>query len=184
MARCRDLLTALNGKLLEFDFRNGALRRKYDGVKWGVRRMEDLLYELSVVGVLPRVGGDDAAAAAAAAGSIVPLEELEAIRQRLAQYDETREAVIKVSDDLRKGREGKGREERDVGADWADVATDRLTPPQTNPSGRAGRAEEQQERRLLRPPGRLRQGQGAAGRRQVSPSVSRSCSDGARPLFF
>lgn len=27
---------------------------------------------------------------------MVPLEELEAIRQRLAQYDETREAVIKV----------------------------------------------------------------------------------------
>lgn len=28
-------------------------RRKYDAVKWGVRRMEDLLYELSVVGVFP-----------------------------------------------------------------------------------------------------------------------------------
>jgi hypothetical protein len=100
VARCRDLLTALNGKLLEFDFRNGNLRRKYDGVKWGVRRMEDLLYELSVVGVFPQEGGDDAAAVAAAAGAagaaIVPLEELEGIRQRIAQYDETREAVIKV----------------------------------------------------------------------------------------
>lgn len=30
MSRCRDLLTALNGKLLEFDFRNGGLR--YVGV--------------------------------------------------------------------------------------------------------------------------------------------------------
>jgi hypothetical protein len=26
VARCRNLLTALNGKLLEFDFRNGNLR--------------------------------------------------------------------------------------------------------------------------------------------------------------
>lgn len=118
VGRCRDLLTALNGKLLEFDFRNGGLRcvrgiefgvgrwcgcvalgwlvwlvwcwgcvragyvkarmadhpptenplthnthknahrRKYDGVKWGVRRMEDLLYELSVVGVFPPSAAD------------------------------------------------------------------------------------------------------------------------------
>jgi hypothetical protein len=27
-------------------------RRKYDGVKWGVKRMEDLLYELSLVGAV------------------------------------------------------------------------------------------------------------------------------------
>ena len=33
-------------------------RRKYDGVKWGVRRMEDLLYELSVVGVFPPSAAD------------------------------------------------------------------------------------------------------------------------------
>jgi hypothetical protein len=41
-----------NGMLLaEFEFRNGNLRRKFDGVKWGVRRTEDLLYELSIVGL-------------------------------------------------------------------------------------------------------------------------------------
>jgi hypothetical protein len=37
--------------LAEFEFRNGNLRRKFDGVKWGVRRTEDLLYELSIVGL-------------------------------------------------------------------------------------------------------------------------------------
>ena len=38
VSRCRDLLTILNGKLLEFEFRNGGLRRKYDGVKWGGKK--------------------------------------------------------------------------------------------------------------------------------------------------
>jgi len=32
VARCRDMLSTLHGKLLEFDFRNGPLRKKYDGV--------------------------------------------------------------------------------------------------------------------------------------------------------
>ena len=103
-----------------------------------MRRMEDLLYELSVVGVFPAKGGKEGNGGGDAGGCVgtplvgcflcislvltcrkclgllpayafhfcsptatadadlVPLEDLEGIRQRLVQYDETREVVIKV----------------------------------------------------------------------------------------
>lgn len=98
VVRCRDLLQSLNGKLLEFEFRNGNLRRKFDGVKWGVRRTEDLLYELSIVGLSappPPPGQEEARA-------LVDLEELEQIRLRMVQFDERREYVIKTSRDIQK----------------------------------------------------------------------------------
>lgn len=46
--RVRELLDALLGELLQFDFRNGELRRKYDGVKYSVQKVEQLLYELAL----------------------------------------------------------------------------------------------------------------------------------------
>ena len=46
---CREILTALNGQMLEFDLRNGPLRRKYDSLKYALRRVEDIWYELSLV---------------------------------------------------------------------------------------------------------------------------------------
>jgi hypothetical protein len=75
VTRCRNLLDSLNGHLMSFDFRNGPLRRKvmeigtfmmyfvlavmmaawqFDGVKYGVKKLEDLIYELSVVGLQSR----------------------------------------------------------------------------------------------------------------------------------
>lgn len=46
---CRNLVTELNGKMLEFNFRNGNLRRKYDILKYSLRTIENTLYELSLV---------------------------------------------------------------------------------------------------------------------------------------
>lgn len=34
--------------MLQFDFRNGPLRRKYDGLKYVVRNIEDIVFELSL----------------------------------------------------------------------------------------------------------------------------------------
>jgi predicted translin family RNA/ssDNA-binding protein len=45
---CLNVVTELNAKMLEFDFRNGPLRRKYDGLKYAVRNIEDILFELSL----------------------------------------------------------------------------------------------------------------------------------------
>mmetsp|Transcript_22102 Transcript_22102/g.67901 ORF Transcript_22102/g.67901 Transcript_22102/m.67901 type:complete len:330 (-) Transcript_22102:809-1798(-) len=44
---CRDFIADVKTELLGFDFRNGPLRRKFDGVKYAQRRCEDMLYELS-----------------------------------------------------------------------------------------------------------------------------------------
>lgn len=50
-------------QLIKFDFRNGPLRKKYDSVKYAVRRLETLLYELSLTRAT-EVGAADAPAAA------------------------------------------------------------------------------------------------------------------------
>lgn len=46
--RCRDVADALMGRMLRLDLRNGALRKKFDGLKYTLRRMEQTLYELSL----------------------------------------------------------------------------------------------------------------------------------------
>ena len=35
--------------MLEFDFRNGPIRRKYDGLKYALKTIEDIVYEISLV---------------------------------------------------------------------------------------------------------------------------------------
>ncbi|KAG2498872.1 hypothetical protein HYH03_003064 [Edaphochlamys debaryana] len=46
--RCRDLLDGLMGRFLKFDLRNGSLRKKYDTLKYTLKKMESTLYELSL----------------------------------------------------------------------------------------------------------------------------------------
>ena len=52
--RSRDAVSAILEELLQFDFRNGPLRRKYDGTKYALKTIETVLYELSGAGA---VGG-------------------------------------------------------------------------------------------------------------------------------
>ena len=40
--------------LMQFDFRNGELRRKFDGLKYDLKKMEDLLLSLKLQGKLPK----------------------------------------------------------------------------------------------------------------------------------
>ncbi|TYZ64248.1 hypothetical protein PybrP1_004420 [[Pythium] brassicae (nom. inval.)] len=47
--RCRAMVEAIAGELLQFDFRNGPLRKKYDAVKYNLRKLENTLYELSLI---------------------------------------------------------------------------------------------------------------------------------------
>jgi len=48
IALCRQLLTEMMEAFLNFDFRNGNLRRRFDGLKYALRRVEDLAYEMSI----------------------------------------------------------------------------------------------------------------------------------------
>lgn len=52
--RARDAVSLILEELLQFDFRNGPLRRKYDSTKYALKTLETVLYELSVAG---SVGG-------------------------------------------------------------------------------------------------------------------------------
>lgn len=40
VTRCRAMVEAIAGELLQFDFRNGPLRKKYDAVKYNLRKLE------------------------------------------------------------------------------------------------------------------------------------------------
>jgi len=53
----RDVVSGLLEEMLQFDFRNGPLRRRYDGLKYALKNLETVLYELSVAGVLGGRGG-------------------------------------------------------------------------------------------------------------------------------
>ena len=113
---CRDLVEALSGVLIAFDFRNGPLRRKYDSVKYAIKRLEDLLYEQSLLADAPpakraRIEQADGRASTAAADGadaeggeakteaeptgMVDAAEFDAIRQRMEDFDAAREKVRK-----------------------------------------------------------------------------------------
>lgn len=71
--RARDLVEALQGQFLAMDLRNGQLRKKYDALKYCLKRLEQTLYELSLTehGLPTKLedGADvDVGPAAAAAG--------------------------------------------------------------------------------------------------------------------
>ena len=42
----KDFVLQLQGQLIQFDFRNGELRRKYDSVKYTVKKLEDMAFDL------------------------------------------------------------------------------------------------------------------------------------------
>lgn len=114
---CKELLLQLNGKFLEFDFRNGPLRRKYDGLKYALKNIEDISFELSLIN--PMVVEDCHESTAEDCEpchkrikldveskvfypSLIVLEEFDSIRMRLDAADKKREEVIKISRDVQK----------------------------------------------------------------------------------
>jgi hypothetical protein len=42
-------LTAFNAAMVEFYFRNGPLRRKYDGLKYARKTVESVIFDLSLI---------------------------------------------------------------------------------------------------------------------------------------
>eukprot|EP00754_Rhynchopus_humris_P040631 Rhum_TRINITY_DN23714_c0_g1::Rhum_TRINITY_DN23714_c0_g1_i1::g.178617::m.178617 len=92
VAASRDVAQRFLELMMEFNFRNDQLRRSYDSVKWNVRRLNELLYDLSAAsphayaaqgtsGILDNPGCIDEA-------------ELGEIRERVEEFDRTRELVL------------------------------------------------------------------------------------------
>lgn len=48
MQACRDLVEAIFGRFLQFDLRNGSIRKKFDALKYTLKTLERTLYELSL----------------------------------------------------------------------------------------------------------------------------------------
>jgi len=102
---CRDMVLQLNSKMIEFDFRNGPIRRKYDGLKYAIRKIEEVIYELSLLDE----SGDESdpvskrlKAEPVPAVPLIDAGDLDAIRARYETYDKLREEVIKLSRDVQK----------------------------------------------------------------------------------
>lgn len=98
--------------MLQFDFRNsGALRQRYDSLKYVVKRLETIAYEVDlalqrrnageakeILSVPSKAARSDAAAAVPA----VNLDLLNGIKERYEKYTDMREQVIKRSRDIGK----------------------------------------------------------------------------------
>ena len=52
---CNAYLAAFNAEMVEFYFRNGPLRRKFDGLKYARKTVESVIFDLSLV---PSPAGD------------------------------------------------------------------------------------------------------------------------------
>lgn len=89
----KEVVDQILGYLLQFDFRNGPLRRKYDGVKYSLKALETLLYELAVTS---DEGGEKPAKVLKLEPPIIlATEELKALRERMEHRDSLRETLIK-----------------------------------------------------------------------------------------
>eukprot|EP00551_Chaetoceros_affinis_P007295 CAMPEP_0203674278 /NCGR_PEP_ID=MMETSP0090-20130426/15585_1 /ASSEMBLY_ACC=CAM_ASM_001088 /TAXON_ID=426623 /ORGANISM="Chaetoceros affinis, Strain CCMP159" /LENGTH=514 /DNA_ID=CAMNT_0050540113 /DNA_START=115 /DNA_END=1659 /DNA_ORIENTATION=- len=116
--------------LMKFDFRNGMLRRRYDGVKYQLKTCETVLYELSVTGL--NVHGTNEIGTnsgknenrdndmdmdcepqskrvktepngdASIADAIIPERELDELHARIEHRDDLREKLIKRCRDAQK----------------------------------------------------------------------------------
>ena len=108
---CRSLILELNGKMLEFDFRNGPLRKKYDGLKYALKTIEDVMFEMSMVddsfvakddSMLVDDGSPSKKKAKVESINLLDIEAIDAIRGRMEAYDKLREDMIKQSRDVQK----------------------------------------------------------------------------------
>ena len=116
--------------MLEFNFRNGILRRKYDGLKYALRSIENIVYELSLLqpvaaapqGLLDlddgevmcekkaRIESETASSAgmdnclneSMATYYLLDASDIDNIRARMDAFDSLREDVIKQSRDVQK----------------------------------------------------------------------------------
>lgn len=104
IAICRDLILQLNGKMLEMDFRNGPLRRRFDGLKYALKNIEDITYELSLVSSLgeKEADGNGNSKKRKLEVELIPTTHLDEIKVRMDAYDKLREQVIKDSRDVQK----------------------------------------------------------------------------------
>jgi predicted translin family RNA/ssDNA-binding protein len=95
----RTVVSRLFEYLLQFDFRNGPLRRKYDGVKYALKNIETFLYELAITSP---AGEPDNKKVKVDEPPLLQQEAWQALKARMEHRDELRERLIKKSRDGQK----------------------------------------------------------------------------------
>jgi predicted translin family RNA/ssDNA-binding protein len=86
--------------LLSLDFRNGPLRRKYDGCKYSLKNLETFLYELAVTSSTAESSAPTMKRKPIE--EILPMPELTSLRERFVFRDDLRETLIKKCRDGQK----------------------------------------------------------------------------------
>ncbi|GBG30093.1 Translin [Hondaea fermentalgiana] len=93
---CSQMVKAMNAAFIQFNLRNGPLRRRYDSLKYRVRKMEDILYELSLI-------CSDAEVASIreheqlTSETLLDMEEFGTMVKEIDEHTEEREKVITTS---------------------------------------------------------------------------------------
>lgn len=105
---CRKIVEAVLEQLLKFDFRNGPLRRNYDGVKYVNKRLQEMEYDLSLVSGKP-VSADMKEEETDSTNNATHVDEkflneadFDLIRESICKADAARDNVIKQCRDTQK----------------------------------------------------------------------------------
>lgn len=134
---CHKLVTQLSDALNQFEFRNSPLRRKYDSLKYIVKKLTDMIYELGLaidLNVCRQIAFEDGVDRESSSSpkkrakiddtfdgsmpemELVPMAPLEAIRGRLDAFDKQREELIKATRDVQKlAKQGIYAVHREIG---------------------------------------------------------------------
>eukprot|EP00928_Gymnodinium_smaydae_P043768 TRINITY_DN29265_c0_g1_i1.p1 TRINITY_DN29265_c0_g1~~TRINITY_DN29265_c0_g1_i1.p1 ORF type:complete len:557 (+),score=89.03 TRINITY_DN29265_c0_g1_i1:79-1671(+) len=107
---CLQVCTCLEQVLMQFDFRNGDLRRRFDGVKYTVKRLENLAYEVDLAHQRAEAAGqrvttssEEIGATHPDAATVLDIQSLGRIKERYDRFDGMREEVLKRARDVIKG---------------------------------------------------------------------------------
>jgi predicted translin family RNA/ssDNA-binding protein len=98
---CLELVSRLFEKFLEFDFRNGPIRRKYDAIKYVVKTLQNICYDLSIAAFRGNKE-EEKEETIGEKESRFDASEIDEIRKRLDEYDAKREEMIKTCRDAQK----------------------------------------------------------------------------------
>ena len=97
------LMSDIQGFLLQMDFRNNYLRRKFDGTKYALKALETLLYELAVTaGAVESKQEEEPDSKRVKPNCLVPDQELQQLKERMDHRDQLRESLIKQCRDSQK----------------------------------------------------------------------------------
>lgn len=95
---CLRLAQGLEEVLMQFSFRNSALRQRFDGVKYSVKRLESLSYEITMA--RQRAGGFTTSQPSSTEDAALDMEVLNDSKRLYEEFDENREQVMKRSRDV------------------------------------------------------------------------------------